>query len=121
MTKEQMIEKELRYLARFYMICIQDISPELLEYCCINPHFELIDNAKILMKIDNEIFAQYKRVKQATKTYRHNTAEAVLLASRFKDVHKEFLRVLQEYYGVENCYEKGGNLTYLKTQTKHLN
>lgn len=120
MTKKQMIEKELRYLARFYMICIQDISPELLDYCCINPHFEFQDNAKILMKIDNEIFSQYKRVKQATKTY-HDTAEAVLLASRLRDVHKEFLEVLQNYYEIESCYEKGGKLTYLKAQTTHFN
>jgi len=115
MDRQQRLNRKFSYLQRLYEITFEDISQELLNECDININFELTDNIKRLIEIDEEIHQLKKRVKYAYETDIDLKDESRDLFHRLSLVHKAIFEVMRTEFDITSCWEnEKGRLEYVQ-------
>ena len=115
MDRCKRLERKFNYIENLYKITLEDFSQEFLNACQIDINFELTDDIKILIKIDQEINQLKKRVSNIYDSNKSMLDESRDLFHRLSLVHKAIRETMRTEYGIIDCWEnKDGRLEYVQ-------
>ena len=115
MERQQRLNRKFNYIQNLYNIAFEDISDELITQSQAYLNFELVDDIKILIKVDQEIHQLKKRIKQVYNTNEDLKDEASDLFHRLTLVHKAIRETMRVEFGIIDCCENDqGRLEYVK-------
>ena len=115
MDRQKRLERKFNYLNNLYEITLEDFSQEFLDACQVEINFELIDDIKSLIKIDQEINQLKKRVSNIYDINKEMLDESRDLFYRLGLIHKAIREIMRTEFGIIDCWEnEKGRLEYVQ-------
>lgn len=115
LTREERLKRKFNYIKNLYEITFEDFSQEFLDACQVEINFQLIDDIKCLIKIDQDINQLKKRVSNIYDTNKEMLDESRDLFYRLGLVHKAIRETMRTEFGIIDCWEnKKGRLEYVQ-------
>lgn len=112
-TREERLNRKFNYIQNLYEITLEDFSQEFLDVCQVDITFQLTDDIKNLIKIDQEINQLKKRVSKIYDTNKDFLDESRDLFYRLGLVHKAIRETMRTEFGIIDCWEnEKGRLEY---------
>ena len=106
-------KSQFNYIQNLYEITLEDFSQEFLDVCQVDITFQLTDDIKNLIKIDQEINQLKKRVSKIYDTNKDFLDESRDLFYRLGLVHKAIRETMRTEFGIIDCWEnEKGRLKY---------
>ena len=114
-TREERLNRKYSYIENLYKITFKNFSQEFLDACQVNINFELTDDIKSLIRLDQDIHQLKKRVSKIYDTNKEMLDESRDLFYRLTLIHKAIIETMRTEFDIINCWEnENGRLEYVQ-------